>query len=72
MNKVSGSLFYWRIVLKIINTWIPLDGTSDEEFSDSWKCPDCNWLLIIELDTPVEYGYNFCPKCGKRRIDYEY
>lgn len=58
----------------MINTWLN-EIFPDGDESDVWVCPDCQWAVTLEsyneldVDAPVEHGYNFCPHCGAKRID---
>lgn len=47
--------------------WICMGDVDENRF----MCPDCESEFYFEYDGPVENGYNFCPSCGKQRIDYE-
>ena len=51
-----------------IGTWID-ENPKDMNyiFAKVFICPDCKRSIMADKDEIVEY--NFCPICGKRRIE---
>ena len=35
-----------------------------------WVCEECNEPWILMDGTPQENEYNYCPKCGRKIIEY--
>ena len=41
----------------------------DEDEIEAWECPECGCLIAnIDCTSPDEWGWRYCPKCGRRLI----
>lgn len=48
----------------------PWKRYSEDEYLETvyeYQCPDCNQVIWI-ANHPVVEEYNYCPRCGTRRI----
>lgn len=51
----------------------PWKRYSEDEYLETvyeYQCPDCNQVIWI-ANHPVVEEYNYCPRCGNRRIGDE-
>lgn len=42
----------------------------EEIDSQYWECSECGAAFVFETDTPKENEYYYCPKCGRKIIEY--
>ncbi len=50
-------------VTRFIETYMGYD-------SFAWVCEACDEPWTFECYTPQENNYNYCPKCGRKIIEY--
>ena len=35
-----------------------------------WECSGCKAEWTFEADTPEDNGYNYCPGCGRKIVEF--
>lgn len=43
--------------------WIEVEDDYDNIY---WECSNCEDAFVLEVGTPKDNNYNFCPNCGAR------
>ncbi len=36
----------------------------------AWECETCKGLWVFDGENPKEHNYNYCPKCGRKIVEY--
>lgn len=43
-----------------------------DDYGDTYECTSCGELFCMIEGTPIENGYDYCPKCGAKMDEVEH